>query len=93
MTYRATLSERLLARLRDTEVAEYLPEGARLVRANASRSARANGAWVWRSEGPSDTLVGSQWSMTSLMAAPGLFLDPPDRGAPEWTVYPDYPES
>lgn len=83
-------SEKLLARLQAMGLE--LPEGARLVRANASRSARANGAWVWRAEGTTGWValptwytsdqggIGSQWSMTELLRRPTLGLTCNDYG-------------
>jgi hypothetical protein len=90
MTARPPLSERLLARL--TAMGLEMPEGTRLVRTNASRSARANGAWVWRAEDPTGWFalpvwyrdrqggVGSIWPMLTLLQNPRLTLVCPHSG-------------
>lgn len=76
MTGRASVSERLLARLRAAGVE--LPEGARLVRVHPSESMRNVGAWSWtaadadgiplcRDAQGRPMAVGSQYSMGELL--------------------------
>ncbi len=74
---RKSNGERLVERLR--AMIPSLPEDVRVENTNASRSARANGAWSWRlvrSDGspflPAGLMVGSQISVAELVKSPRL---------------------
>lgn len=65
-------AERLIIRLR--KIGLDLPEGSRLERTHAGYWQRKQGAWTWRAIGPGNRplWVGSTYTMTELLAAPGI---------------------
>ena len=67
-----TTAERLLHRLRQAGLD--LPEGSVLVRVYPSAAMRNNGAWSWAAFGPDgrELQIGSQYSMSELLAAEAL---------------------
>lgn len=73
-------SDRLIARLR--KIGLDLPEGTQLVRVMPSGAMRNEGAWSWAAIGPTgaELRIGSQFSMSDLIAAPALVVSSIDSG-------------